>query len=234
MRESVPPDCVQAVWLYGSVARNTCTTSSDVDVLLLLRDGDDCDVHILTEYEAQLPALPVEISTYTITVMRRLIAGGSLFAWHLASEGRPVFERDQALSLELRNLAPYRSYEDDFSTLTQLYADAMDSLSDGNTLLFDAGILATVCRNTALLLSATQGRPDFSPWSPLSMRDNSLPGFPLTNSEYALIRACKLAGERGLEAPSVRAEELRRIGARLESWLRATEVHLSERCANVG
>ena len=234
MKSDVLPSCVQAVWVYGSVARNTSTLSSDVDILLLLDDDDRCDTHDLSGCEMQLPSLPVEVATYSIAVMRGLIASGSLFAWHLANEGRPIFERDRALSVELQNLVPYQGFKQDFETLVQLFSDALASLSGGSTLHFDAGILATVCRNTALLLSATRGRPEFSPWSPVSHRDDCLPRFPLTDAEYGLIRACKLAGERGLNLPSVRADRILLIGAKLEPWLTSTRAYFAERCANVG
>jgi Nucleotidyltransferase domain len=66
-----------AVMLYGSHARGDATPTSDIDLL-----------QIVPQFSRSYVLGPTTVVAYTPDQLRSMAKGGSLFAWHLRTEGR--------------------------------------------------------------------------------------------------------------------------------------------------
>lgn len=212
----VLPVSVDALVLFGSQARATATAESDVDVLVLSED----DPPVIPDFVFGDRVLKgVQASHYTRSGLKRLLSPPSLFAWHLRAEGVILFDRSGWYTWQVSRLQPFLDHLADLSVLQQVLEEAKLSLSDQRSLLFDAGVLATIARNAALIFTHFLGRPDFGPMSPLSIASPA-PVFPIESEFYLRLIAARRAGERGGEAPSLHPEELLHATAQLEAWLR--------------
>lgn len=90
---------VQAVVLFGSLARGDATAWSDADVLLVLRDGVPLSFEErMDRYRPRGLGIPVEVFPYTASEVRRSLAEGWGMAVPAAREGLLLAERDGAWS----------------------------------------------------------------------------------------------------------------------------------------
>jgi Nucleotidyltransferase domain len=226
---SAVPAMVDAVWLFGSFARQSRKAYSDLDLLVLTADGDSAPDGSVLKSALDLPQVP-DISHYTRSGILRIIDPPSLFAWHLRLEGTPLFQRTDWLQERLCSLQPYNSYVQDLATLQHLHEESRLSLQyDRMSLCFDAGVLGIITRNAALLLTHFDGCPDFSPDAPLSIVDHPTVRLPITRSEYLLLHQSRLAMERGEFAPTLSYEGLQRTALSLGCWLESLRKHFSRR-----
>ena len=89
-----------SLMLFGSRARGDASAESDVD-LLLLSDRSRCRL---------VSRGRVNLSIYTPEFLLDLCRSGSLFAWHLRREGRPIRDHGGRLRTILEEFRPRRSY----------------------------------------------------------------------------------------------------------------------------
>jgi hypothetical protein len=213
------PEAIEAVWLFGSASRRTDRPESDLDVLVVTSNPEECVDETALMEAFCLPRVP-DVSCYTRSGIDHIIEPPSLFAWHLRLEGTPLLDRGQWLTERLERLRPYTSHAKELDLLEQLQQDTYQSLDqDGRSVVFDAAVLATVARNAALLLSDVSGHPDFSPFAPIALRTHPVAPFPLTPSDYLRLRQCRLAVERGLDIPALSRDELLGQLNSLSRWL---------------
>ena len=89
-----------AVMLFGSVARGDDSPISDTDILQLT-----------SHYKPSYRVGRVSISVYTPESLEKIALKGSLFALHLKSEGRILYDPDLVLSRILDCYRPPCSYD---------------------------------------------------------------------------------------------------------------------------
>jgi len=116
----------------------------------------------------------------------------------------------------------YSSHIDDINVLEALLYDVKLSLSvDSNSFIFDAGVLATVVRNTAIIMNNYLGDNDYSPRAPIKLGciEPTLT-MPLYDLEYEFLQECRRSGERGddVEVRAISVEKLLGLVGDISCW----------------
>ena len=210
---------VDEVWVFGSHARGEHHDGSDVDILVVCQATTlearavEC---LRKEFGGQ-----IDIAHYSYAGLRILTEQGALFAWHLRHEGVPVYRRADRLEEMLGGMAPYSRHVEDLQVLAAVFDEAMRSLVDGRTVGFDLGVVATVARNTGIIMHDLLGSRDFSPHAPLGLRCvPGAPAMPIRSSDYAQLYSFRRASERGERGQSTaRADNLIPKLEALRPWL---------------
>ena len=221
---------IEEVWVFGSYARGDHTPDSDLDLLVVSKTPDLFVDASLVQECFDLPQLP-EISLYTPSGISRLISPPSLFAWHLRREGQVIYSQSTWLADVLSSMLPYSGHLKDIRVIWQLHLDLKRSLYNGSTsLVFDAGVLHTIARNTAMILCDLIGEPDFSPYAPLKIADKCLTlRFPLSIENYVLLSKCRLSAERGSIPPKISHSDLMSFVSIVDMWLRLVTAFIKEK-----
>lgn len=184
--------------LFGSRVRNDHDSRSDLDLIVVVKDGcgrlsADEILKITQEYD-----VPPSISWYGAKKMKAMFGLGDLFAWHLFLESKPLGSYP-SLSSIFGQPGPYQTGIKDIEALHNILCgvEAEISLRPHN-LIFELGVLYVCARNIAM--SATWHilpAPDFGRYSPFKL---NVP-FPLSMGDYSTIMACRMASQRGLPPP---------------------------------
>jgi hypothetical protein len=156
-----------AAWLYGSLARGDSDADSDTDILVVTADNPTTlDVRSLIAPD-RIPS----ISQYSWNEMVGMAAYGSLFLHHIRLEGRPLYEDDVVqglLRLILDHLPAYQRASSDVKAFRLAIQDVRHSMSRGGSAVFEAPVLATVLRHSAILGCYVGGFPSFGRAEPVS------------------------------------------------------------------
>jgi hypothetical protein len=155
-----------AVWLYGSHARGDADATSDLDVLVVSRDaGSPIDIATL------VPMHPApSLSMYNWCEITRMASYGSLFLHHVRLEGRSIYEDPAvrgALASLLERMPPYQKAAVDLNSFRRAVRDVRYSLSHDGSPVFEASVLATVLRHSAILGCYVGGFPAFGRAEPV-------------------------------------------------------------------
>ena len=207
-------------WICGSVARGDMDSMSDIDLTVVISDEvDPADLQ-----GSPITAIDNEVhcdsSVYTLSGFRGLVDPPSLFAWHLALEGRRVRESDGPAAALLRDLGPFEDHAGDLHVLCQLAREAADALEEGqSTMAFELGVLGTAVRNTALVVTHFDGKPDFSRSAPLGMVDHPIVPLPFHEATYATLAQARKAGEGVVAAPDLSHDQARQVASCVTEWI---------------
>jgi len=149
------------VWLYGSVARDTYTEHSDLDILVLPRGAPDPGLHAVIEGLPQHQFCSV--TSYTWDEVARMAEYGSLFLVHLRAEGRILYQEGPGGGLRemLDSLPPYTRYERELRGFAMALDDGLENLHDGGDVRFELGIAGRVIRHASILACYLAGDPKF-------------------------------------------------------------------------
>jgi predicted nucleotidyltransferase len=212
---------VDQVWLFGSYVRDELESYSDIDVLFI--SDDDCSEMVERIVRDRICNLnQLDISHYTQDGIANLISSGSLFTWHLKDEGKPLYEARPWLRNELDKMPPYKNHLQDLALLLHLAYEAGFSLHESpRTATFDAGILSTAMRNTAIILTNFLGHTDYSPHSPETLAYlEPLLRLPISIPEYWQLVECRQATERGNHSntPKPNIAALMKIAHQIIDW----------------
>lgn len=193
---------IHHVWIIGSEARGNRETGSDIDILMVSK-GDKSELLLPILKESFPPESIFDICHYTHEGIQGLVASGSLFAWHIKKESRPIFDKNNWLNKCLENLSAYSNHLNDISTLLELSQDVLNSVMESSlSSIYDAGILSTSVRNTSIIMSDHIGCVDFSPRAHLTF--NSLAPqeieMPLNNDDIDMLLSCRRESERGVKS----------------------------------
>ena len=142
-------DGAVAVWLYGSRARGDSDELSDTDLLVVSDDPSD-------ERPTLAPITTnASVSSYSWGEITGMASYGSLFLYHVGTEGKPVYESSAAagrLEALLGTIGPYRGAARDVTAFRTVLNDVRDSLDSGEAaLVFELSVLATVFRHASVL-----------------------------------------------------------------------------------
>lgn len=212
---------IDQVWLFGSFARKNTVDESDLDVLVV---GEEECVEQIEPWVRERVSFDglIDIAHYTKKRIISLAGQGSLFIWHLKDEGIPLYEDSAWLKEVFSRMPGYGNHQDDLAVLGQLVEDvAWSVVESSNSLVFDAGVLSTAIRNTAIILTNYIGRTDYSPQSPhtLGLLEPSLK-LTIARSHYEKLVECRRATERGILADNIKSDVrmLRSCISQVKRW----------------
>ncbi|RVC64482.1 nucleotidyltransferase domain-containing protein [Mesorhizobium sp.] len=199
MTNDLPPSVLN-ISLFGSSVRGDTDLNSDVDVLVVVRDGSGKtpEEGVLRFLGSALTGRP-SISWYGENKMTGMFKSGDLFAWHLFLESS-AFDPFPDVGHMFGRPADYRTACEDIFELREILLGVGDQarLSPHNA-VFELGVLYVCARNIAM--SATwhlTPKPYFGRYSPFKIP--TIP-FSLSMREYDLLVACRMAGQRGISPP---------------------------------
>ena len=207
-------------WICGSAARGDMDSLSDIDFTVVVTDevdprGIQGNPIIAIDNEARCDA-----SVYTLSGFRGLVDPPSLFAWHLALEGQHLGVSEGPAAALLKDLRPFEDHVEDLHVLCQLAREASDALRAGrDTMTFELGVLGTVVRNTAIVVTHFDGTPDFSRCAPLRLLDHPVVPLPFQGAGYAALAQARKAGEGVAVAPKVCHDEYQRVANCITEWI---------------
>lgn len=213
------PKTIDQLWLFGSHARGNFDERSDVDILMI---SDSDDTNYVTEYFAGKYVGKIDVSHYSYVGLLPLINKGSLFASHLKKEAIPLFQRSKKLKNLLNEMPNYCHHIADLKILKLLVEDVKLSLREkNNTFVFDAGVLGTAIRNTAIILCNYLNKDDYSPWAPLKLGSlEYMLALPISEVDYKFLQECRRLGERGgvVENKIISPNKLTELVNYIEDW----------------
>lgn len=214
------PDCISSLRLFGSTVRGELDDLSDIDVLAVYADKPQPEVRAaLLDLLIKVFGHTVEVAEYEERRIRSFFETGHLFAWHLQAESVSIAQHEDVFFLSLPTAAPYLTAGEDAGDFLSLARGILDSVESGNFApTFEAGLLFVASRNFTLCLSAAVGaRPDFSRYSPYRL--DSLPPYPLAQTEYERLMRCRKASVRGAAVDAFQPTEARSVAAKVVFWM---------------
>jgi len=195
------PAAVCGVVLFGSKSRGDADTGSDTDLAVFA--SAECPEDLVKIKDSMCRAfsdIMTNLSVYSVATAELMAAEGSLFLWHLKSEGRVVFQREGWFERLLDHLAPYSSVkaERDLDTFAHVLGDVGSSLRRGeSTIFFEAATLFSVLRSLGMIAAALTGNPCFGRLEPIyRTRELMGPRFRLVDEEINLLLTAKLIYSR--------------------------------------
>ncbi len=87
---------IEAVWLFGSIARGEATPGSDADILVVLDSSDLPFAERSLRYQLEECGLGVDVLAYTHTEIQRMRAEGSPFLRQIEGERVCLWKRADA------------------------------------------------------------------------------------------------------------------------------------------
>lgn len=215
------PGSILNVSLFGSAVRGDCDESSDIDVLVVVKDGSGKanEDEISSVIKAEIGKEP-SISWYGKNRLTEMFNEGHLFSWHLhlESAGMCGFE---SLSKSFDAPQQYRMAYKDISDLIDLAETIIDEVTRRpNNSVYELGIAYVCARNIAMSASwHFCAAPDFSRSSPFNI---AVVTFPISLEAYRRAMASRHAGQRGRPCPaSVSSDEVIDFCLRMKPWYQA-------------
>jgi predicted nucleotidyltransferase len=153
-----------AIWLYGSYARKDNDSNSDIDILVI----GSIDVNaVLKHFDYDRER--ISISQYSWEEINKMASYGSLFIYHLKTEGRliesTIYGKKWCENI-FKLLVPYHHIERDLIAFQNCVEDVESGIDMGSTPCFELSVLATVLRHSSVLASYLIGKPVFGRLEP--------------------------------------------------------------------
>lgn len=223
---------IAAAVLFGSQSRGDAVAGSDVDIAVF------ADVNAVSELLAIKSELDrqcmrdsmINFSVYSTSTAAIMACEGSLYLWHLKTEGRPLVDHGFLGPLFSR-LNPYtkrKAIEDveTFATVAQDMSEALDSSAD--TLEFEAATTFSILRSVGMMLAALGGHFVFSRVGPVEYLQKEFgDGFPFEEVDICKLLRARLSysGKSG-DRITLSADECRQSVSRLCALIEMTRVRL--------
>jgi predicted nucleotidyltransferase len=152
---------VEAVCLFGSVARGDEHQGSDIDLLVLGRDPQITASTLRRRLPSTLGGSHVSVAYHTPKTLARHLSRWSRFGVHLKVEGEILFDRHGLLRDALDSDSPVSTYEE--LRLQLLYLRSFDHLDRfGGRFLFPLAHLYAIGRTVVFALLAERGTFEFN------------------------------------------------------------------------
>lgn len=211
------PRSVRNVAVFGSYARGDFDALSDLDVLVLVKDGSGTTSEEVV-VEAITPLLPKRpsVSFYGERKLRAMFEEGHLYAWHLFLESHSIAGFPDMKTI-FGQPSAYGTALEDVAGLIKILDDVERQIrSAPHNSIFEMGILYVCARNIAMSASWHFSRqPDFGRYSPFSFP--KIP-FPLSKTQYEIMMQCRMASTRGEGPIAVTPEHVVNIARELVPW----------------
>jgi len=155
---------IDAVLLYGSVARGDVESHSDLDVLLVSNTSRKGSIlRYLDAFSPSQYPNKLSITIYTHDELRFLASVKSLFLLHLKNEAIVLLDRSQGfLRTLLNDFEPKKSYRSDFEKSLKLLAPLRAYIPESPNQLHRLSQIYAVFRVFGVYLLAEKGIYEFS------------------------------------------------------------------------
>lgn len=196
---SLQENCIEAICLFGSVARGDQDEKSDIDLLFIVDDKSGED---LLQFKRQLIArlgVPDDwISLYNQSMIDKMASNGSYFLWHIKLEAKIVYSKTGFLERVLRDLRQHVNAADHLHEYLQICDDIRRSINrDEWTTSYELNVLASLIRNTCITWCYSVGVKMFSRVGPVKNRLDVLGvEAPFSIEEYNKLYKYRLAYSR--------------------------------------
>lgn len=214
-----------AAYIFGSVARGQADNLSDLDILAVVKTGGGKvdDGVVMDLIPAEMRDLKLSISWYGEDRLRQMFENGELFAWHLSTETKAIYDPKGFLS-DLGSPSEYYDGASDVESFIKVFNGIEFQVhSSPHNAAYETGLVYVCVRNIAMAASsALCAVPDFSRYSAFALE--GVRPCPITRAEFEITMAARMASQRGYEPPSqATASFVLDLVARLGPWL--DEVH---------
>lgn len=155
---------VEAVFLFGSVARGDLHEASDIDLLILGSDVELSPAVLLHKLPDELRDVKLSLLYYSLDEFRQMLATASPFAKHLRLEARILYDPDGVLAALLKDMNAYQ--EMDVKRELQIRMTQLSVYNDlemfkGN-FLFVLSDLYSIGKSVVMLALVVEGTPEFN------------------------------------------------------------------------
>lgn len=209
------------VYIFGSVARNDYDSKSDLDLLAIVKNGSGRveESEVLAYVPHELRALKGSISWYGESRIREMFHNGELFAWHISTESRPLFETTRLIA-NLGAPQPYLGSADDIRSFQKVLRGIPQQVTEnGYNAVYELGLVYVCLRNIAMAASwHLCAKPNFSRYSPFAL--GGLRPCPISRQNYETTMKCRMSGQRGLPPPACATPDLALdLFQKLDPWI---------------
>jgi hypothetical protein len=188
--------------IFGSYGRGSNDTFSDLDVLVVCRDGagtqpEDKVLAIVAREFDQAPS----ISWYGNKKLAHFFDTGDLFAWHLYTESYAL-PGYLSLTEMFGRPARYMNCINDIKGLHNILRSIPNQIARSpQNVVYELGLAYVCLRNIAMTASSVLcEKATFGRYSPFDLPKIAP---PISKEDYALLAKCRHASTRGSEAPEV-------------------------------
>lgn len=188
--------------IFGSYGRGSHDRFSDLDVLVVCRDGagTQSEDYVRRKVGQKFGQAP-SISWYGNKKLAHFFRTGDLFAWHLYTES---YALPGYLSLAEMYGCPtrYMNCLDDIKGLHNILRSVPNQVAQSpQNLVYELGITYVCLRNIAMTASSVLcDKVVFGRYSPFDLPKIAP---PIPKEDYALLARCRHASTRGTKAPDV-------------------------------
>ena len=223
---------IAAAVLFGSQSRGDAVAGSDVDIAVF------ADVNFVSELlaiKSELarqckPDSMINFSVYSTSTANTMARNGSLYLWHLKTEGRPLVDHGFLAPL-FSGLSPYtkrKAIEDieTFAIVARDISEALDSSADTHE--FEAATTFSILRSIGMMLAALGGHFVFSRVGPVEyLKEEFGDRFPFDEADVCKLLRARLSysGKSG-DRMTLSADECRRSVSRLQALIEMTREKL--------
>lgn len=212
--------------LFGSCSRGDEDKQSDIDVLVVVDDGDTTIDSATREAITTAFGARTELSVYSVSRLAEMFRTGHLFAWHLWQDSSPgpIPGTTPDLLANLGQPSPCPNALQEAKDLHEDLTACVRELRNGtNSPRFEAGLVYICLRNIAIQLSwYLPNGPTFSRHSPYVVGEFASLPCPLPKKDYDQLH---LARRLRSEFPPQEAHDLslpsHHALAQTTSWSRA-------------
>ena len=154
---------IREVYLFGSFARGDYDQNSDIDILIVIDDCSEMEYVKVKESFAKILNVPSSwISLYRIPKILMMHDNGSYFLWHIKTEGKMIFSRENQLACLLRTLPQYNNVCRDLKEYNEILQDVIDETGNKNIYIeYELSVVASLVRNTCIAIAYMNGNMDF-------------------------------------------------------------------------
>jgi hypothetical protein len=189
-----PP--ILATLLFGSHARQDADASSDIDICVFVKSIYPEEMeHLRHAIALYYQPMEVCVSIYSEPTAYSMAQKGSLFLWHLRTEGRVLSEKESFTNRLFTSLQPFRAYDEELDIYHALVQDV--TAKGGNLLEIDLHVLQLVVRNLCILLTYHHGCPKFGRTSPVHMAQTLYSDLPVSMAAFEELSYWHLIYSRG-------------------------------------
>ena len=155
---------IRTIILYGSFARNTDTSSSDVDILIVSSGNiEKNQLKLQKMLEEIFENKHIDLAIYTPNKFEILLENGSLFMHHVKLEGQVIYGKDKYSSKEylFGKLTGFKGITEDELLYKRMLEKTISSISTNSANYFDLNYLALLARNSMIILCYHNNQPTF-------------------------------------------------------------------------
>lgn len=192
-------DGIEVVMIYGSLARNETDENSDIDIFVLVKDSleEESKQEIIHKISSSCKEKEINVSLYTVKIFDQMLSDGSLFLWHLKTEGKYIYSSINT-DIFLR-LNSFNGYVKNFNLYKILFQRIKKSFLKNGVNSYDLSMLFFICRNISILICFKINKPNFGRHSSYRTVIDYLNYEPLKYSDFIYLSNWRMDYTRGIK-----------------------------------